>query len=747
MISHLKANDPASFKAIMIGCLTLILSVSSALASVEGDSLNIAKRPSLGLVLSGGGAKGFAHVGVLKVLHEAGLDFDYVGGTSMGSIIGSMFALRYHPDTIASIIRAQDWDATINDRIPRAFIPIEEKQNADRFIITFPIVERKVKVKQGLVAGQMVDLLLAKYLSPAYKFTSFDQLPVPFLCVATNLEDGTDVVLKNGVLHRAVRASMSIPSFFNPVTIDGRLLVDGGVINNFPVQEAINAGADYIIGVDVQTGLYSAERLNSMFAILDQVISFYRQSANKRAVSLTDIYIKPDVSAFDMMSFSDYEQIMQRGEEAARQFLPELKRLADSLNRLEPRKPAILDGRPLDSIFITSIQYNGLKGVSKEFLDGIIEVHPRSWVKLNLLTENLKRAYGSGFFEHISYHFITTEEGAGLVIDIREAGSGIIGAGIHYDTDYKAALLLNTTFKNAGLKGSKLFIDLNLGENPRLQGLYLVDRGARTGFGLRSNFYNLKLNKYFKKDIFDIHRINQASIEGFAQWTFANTYRLRIGSMFEKIRIRSSFTDIGIYGYHDYLVNFIDWSKDSYNKNQFATSGSKVNLHIRHIRRLSSIPGSLVTPDAVIFSARYNTNIPINKENTFKYGLVGGFTVNGHRPPPQHRFILGGQSHQSTYGSFIPFTGLRFIENNGLYTLNASMQWQYRFAPKFYATPRFDVGFITETIDQFKQGPSVIAGYGATLGWESVIGPFELSLMASNNGGGAISFINIGYWF
>jgi NTE family protein len=731
--------------AIAVATILCFIGGSALRASNDGQAGN--SRPRLGLVLSGGGAKGFAHVGALKVFNEAGLRFDYVGGTSMGSIIGSLYALNYHPDTIAAIIRAQDWDATMNDRIPRAYIPIEEKQNADRFIITFPIKERKVRVKEGLVAGQLVDLLLAKYLSPAYKINDFSKLPVPFLCIATNLEDGTSVVLRDGILHRAVRASMSIPSFFNPVTLDNRLLVDGGVVNNFPVEEVRQAGADFIIGVDVQTGLHPADRLTSMFTILDQVTSFYRQSANERAVALTDIYLKPNLSEFDMMSFADYEAIMKRGEEAARSVLPQLKRLADSLDRLEHRPAATLEGKPIDSVFVTFLQYNGLKRVSKEFIDGILEVSPLSWVSLNKLTENMKRAYGSGFFEFINYHFLATPEGTGLVINVSEAGSGIIGAGIHYDNDYKAALLLNATFKNVWLKGSKLFIDINLGENPRLQGLYLIDRGSKTGFGVRGNLYNLKLNQYDRTNLYDIYRINQANLEGFAQWTFSNTYRLRIGSMFEKVRIRTNFTDLGIYGYHDYLVNYVDWSQDSYNKNQFATSGSKLNVNIRHIRRLTSIPRSIVTPDALVFSARYNSNIPVNEDNTFKYGLMGGFTVKGHKPPPQHRFLLGGQSHQSTYGSFIPFTGLRFIENSGLYTMSVNLQWQYRFAPKFYAIPRWDFGFITETLEQFMQGPSIITGYGATLGWESVIGPFELSLMGSNNGGGVIGFVNIGYWF
>ena len=147
-------------------------------------SQNVKKKnyPKLGLVLSGGGAKGFAHIGAIRVFEEAGLQFDFISGTSMGSIFGSLYALGYHPDTMEKIVRQQHWDNLMADKIDRMYIPIEEKQNSDRFLMTFPVVEKKVRVKTGLYTGQMVDLLLAKYLSPAYRTSDFKQLPTPFLC-------------------------------------------------------------------------------------------------------------------------------------------------------------------------------------------------------------------------------------------------------------------------------------------------------------------------------------------------------------------------------------------------------------------------------------------------------------------------------------------------------------------------------------------------------------------------------------
>lgn len=708
---------------------------------------NIVTRPSLGLVLSGGGAKGFAHIGAIKVFEEAGLQFDFIAGTSMGSVVGSLYALGYHPDTMRKIVAMQNWDAVMNDRIPRRFIPIEEKQNSDRFIVTFPIVERKVKVRDALFTGQKVDLLLAQYLSQAYNIQQFNRLPVPFICIATDLESGANVVLKNGPLHRAVKASMAIPGYFSPVNIEGQLLVDGGVINNYPVEEVKDAGAEIVIGVDVQSALHPAENLNSMFTILDQITSFYRMSANERAVNLTDVYIRPNLRKFDMMSFSDYNEIIDRGEEAARAFFPQLKRLADTLQAIAPREARTLNAQPLDSIFITYVQYNGLKRVSKEFVDGALGIVPRSWVNINELTDRLKRAYGSGFFELINYYFVPVEEGAGIVITIREASSGFFGAGVHYDTDYKAALLLNATFKNVAIKGSKLFVDLNLGENPRLQGLYLVDRGAKVGFGVKASIYRLNLNQYSNNKIVNVLKFNQNMAEVFAQWTIDNVVRFRTGFSYENIRLSRSITDTDNVSFNPYLISFAEWSVDTYDKNQFPTRGSQLQVVVKNITALGSQQPEFVTKNALMATGHYHTNVPFGSKHTFKPGIAAGFTIRGHQPPAQHVFILGGQSRNNYFTALMPFTGLRFIEYFGLYTINANIAWQYKVAPKLYITPKWDLGYVTETFEEFLSGPKLLSGFGVTFGYESIIGPFEFSVMGSNVASGSSTFINIGYWF
>jgi len=236
--------------------LSLLLFSNSILIAAE-DSLQSQKqkRPSVGLVLSGGGAKGFAYIGLLKVIREAGLPIDYIGGSSIGSIIGALYALGYHPDSITAMIRTQNWNDLLKDIPDRKFKAYEEKQYGEKTIVRLPIKNKTLSISSSMYQGQEIDLLLNYYFSPAYKITDFKKFPIPFLCMGTNLLTGDQVTLDHGYLPTAVRASMSIPGYFSPTEYEGYYLVDGGVVNNYPVKEVKEMGAQFIVGGDVQSGL------------------------------------------------------------------------------------------------------------------------------------------------------------------------------------------------------------------------------------------------------------------------------------------------------------------------------------------------------------------------------------------------------------------------------------------------------------------------------------------------------------
>lgn len=746
-----------NFKAFCLNCfgagkdaklaLFLLIGIASVGNSVA-DTL-VPQRPSLGLVLSGGGAKGFAHIGALKVFEEAGLQFDYVGGTSMGSIVGGLYAMGYHPDSMVSLVSSQNWNEVMNDKLPRKFIPTEEKYSAERYVVTFPFKERKVSLRQGLVTGQRIDLLLTRLTSPFYEITDFHKLPVPFVCIGTDLLTGENVILNKGSLSTAIRASMSIPSYFNPVEIDERILIDGGVINNYPVEEVRAMGADIIVGVDVQSGLHKQEDLNSLVKILDQVTAFYRIDAYETGVKQTDFFIKPVLRPYEVMSFNDYDSIISRGEFAARLHFDQLKKMADSLNLLEYREKRKLDARPLDSIFVGLVEYRGLKNVSKSFINGVLEIQPGTWVKLDELEDNIKYAYGSGFFEHLSYSLQPFEEGMGsrLVIDAREASSGLLGAGINYNSDYKASVLLNATFKNVLFKGSKVFVDLNLGESPRLSGLYLVDRGFSPGFGLRATTFRLKINQYNEGKVAEVFNIVQSKADAFFHINYKNSLQFRTGAEFEYIKIQSDIDPELTVTYTPYLNIFAEWQLDTYDKAYYPGRGQKLHAKIKYISTISNDWAGDLFSNAFVASLRYSQNIPVTARHVFKAGFDGGVTFREEPPPPQHWFILGGQTATNYFDGIFPFTGLRFIEKMGLNTISVKLSWQYKVFPKFYTIGHWDLGLINDLFSDMFNEKALISGFGITFGYESFIGPVELSLMGSNQSNGMSNYINIGFWF
>ncbi len=725
--------------------LFLILFLAE-MAEAQNDSL-IGRRPKLGLVLSGGGAKGFAHVGAIKVFEEAGLQFDYIGGTSMGSIIGGLYAMGYNPETMSDLIRNQDWTALLNDKVGRNFIPLEEKMNADRFVLTFPVKGKKVKIRQGMHDGQLINMLLAKTTSPVYNVTDFNKLPTPFVCIGTDLVTGGNVVMNRGSLAESLRASMSIPSFFTPMEIDGHLLVDGGVVNNYPVLEVKQMGADIIIGVDVQAGLLERDELTSMVSILDQITSFYRIDANDKAVAATDIFIKPDLEGYGMMSFTDYDSILKAGEVSARQFLPQLKRLADSLNSFGPEEPRIDTTRPLDSIFINVIQYKGLKKVSANFLEGSLNIKPLSWVKLKDLDEGVMRAYGSGFFESVNYSFLPDEDGADLVIEVREGGQGILGAGIHYDSDFNVALLLNATFKNVMIKGSKLFIDAGLGENPKTSVYYLVDRGKKPGFGIRYTYLNLDFSDHNKGTVEDVISTNDHKVEIFTQISLKNTTQFKAGIEYEYFKIRSNIYNPEDYNFNSYLNLFFSLAADSYDRSSFPTKGSHTEFKVKYVLSPKSDWLTELLDNALMIQLKHTKNIFVDKRNTFRAGIAAGATIKNKIPPFQHMFFVGGQNQNTVYDGFIPFTGLPFVEKTGMYVAVFNFAWQYNFYRDFYLTPKIDLGSLSTDFKTMFDPAKFMAGYGICFGYASFIGPVELTVMGSNWTKGTRGFINIGYYF
>ncbi|MES2486554.1 MAG: patatin-like phospholipase family protein, partial [Bacteroidota bacterium] len=327
-------------------------------------------KPKIGVVLSGGGAKGLAHIGVLKVLEEAGIEISYIGGTSMGAIVGGLYASGYSATELDSIFRSLDADALLRDFTPRGSKNFFEKRNDEMYALQLPFKNFKIGFPTAFSKGLYNYTTVNKLTEHVRHIRDFNKLPIPFVCIATDIETGREVVLRKGVLPDAILASGAFPSLYAPVEIEGRLLIDGGVTNNYPIEEVRKMGADIIIGVDVQDPLKTRDQIKGATGVLVQINNYQMIQKMEAKSAATDIYIKPDISGFTVISFDDGRAIIDKGEEAARKIIDELTPLGTGAPLVKKRIPA------QDSLFVEEIRIKGLKNYTRSYVIGKLNFKP-----------------------------------------------------------------------------------------------------------------------------------------------------------------------------------------------------------------------------------------------------------------------------------------------------------------------------------------------------------------------------------
>ena len=492
-----------SFIAITTLAFLIFLSYADGPLSAEAKKgktfRHFKKRPKIGLVLSGGGAKGIAHIGVLKIIERTGLKIDYITGTSMGSIVGGLYASGYKADMLENLVLSLDWDALLADNVERKNISIEEKKDDEKYIGSLQITKKGIKLPMGIKRGQQLTSLMSYLTLHVQHIDSFDNLPIPFRCIATDLVTGEAYVLKKGYLPDAMRASMSIPSIFTPIEIDDRLLIDGGVIRNLPVSDAREMGADIIIAVDVGARLYKKEELQSVVDIMDQSVSFLGAKSTQEQRLFADVLVIPDIEGFTSSEFTRGKELIAVGEKAGRLMLPELRELAELQKQYEAEQREPVPLQTVDAMRITKIEINGLNQVSRNLVLGKLLINPPAWVTRDQLSQDIDRLYASNFFERVTYQIKLPENPIPgdneyiLVINVVEASGIYLKLGLNYDSDMNAALLANVTMRNVAGQGSKLSIDARLSDNYGL----LIDYGLLTG--LRKPGVGLKVQLHFDR--------------------------------------------------------------------------------------------------------------------------------------------------------------------------------------------------------------------------------------------------------
>ena len=355
-MKHLPLPSPATSRIPTLRrllCLGLLLLLVPLAAE--------AQRKKVGVVLSGGGAKGVAHIGVLQVLEKAGIPVDVIVGTSMGSIVGGLYAIGYSADQLDSLVRVQDWMFLLSDKVNRYDLPFGEKEQDGKYLLSLPF-DRGKKRPSGFISGQNVYNLFSDLTVGYHDSLDFLQLPIPFACVAADLFQREEIVMTSGNLVQAMRASMAIPGVFTPVRTGNRVLVDGGILNNFPTDVARRLGAEIVIGVDVQADLMKEDKLASVSGVIPQIINLLCMNKHEENVQLADLVIRPDVKGYSAASFSarSIDSLLARGKVAALQQWPAIMQVKELIGKPERSGREMPQAPRPDKIPIRNIIIRGL---------------------------------------------------------------------------------------------------------------------------------------------------------------------------------------------------------------------------------------------------------------------------------------------------------------------------------------------------------------------------------------------------
>ncbi len=462
------------------------------------------KRPKIGLVLSGGGAKGFAHIGVIKVLEEAGIKPDIVTGTSMGSIIGALYAIGYSTKDLEKVARTVDWGTALSNAVPLSDIAQEEKNYYSRYVLELSVSKKKVSLPGGLIEGQNLQSLLSYLTRNIHHESDFSRFPIPYACVATDIVHGIPVTLNHGNLSLAIRASMAIPSIFTPVEIDGKLLIDGGWVRNLPVQEAIDMGADIIIAVDVGSSLKKREDLNDLLAIMDQTSWILSTRDTKKQRKLSNYIVDPDTKGIASFDFDQADVIIERGYVAAKKQINEFKKLAKRVYPTGSFNDKIEIPRFYNSYMFDKIVIEGTKHTSKQFVKGLLRIKPGDHVTLDYIKDRIAVVYGSSYYRKVTYSLKSYPDGRQqLYVKVKEKPLAKLKFGIYFDTESSGGVTANLTLRNLAFKNSRLILDTFIAKDMQGKFNYLkyIDRNQ--------HFYLFGGAEYAKDSKFRTHNINE----------------------------------------------------------------------------------------------------------------------------------------------------------------------------------------------------------------------------------------------
>ena len=719
------------------------------------------KGPKVGLVLSGGGAKGFAHIGVLKVIDSLGIKIDYISGTSMGAVIGALYATGYSGEQLERMFNSQDFDELINDKFPRASKSFYERENSEKYAVSLPFDKFKITLPSALSRGQNVYNLLFQLMLPVNDIHDFEKLPIPFFCVVTDIETGESLILDKGRLAEAVTASSALPSLFQPVTIGDRILIDGGVTNNFPVEELRAKGMDIIIGVDVQDALKDRESLKSAPDILMQINNFRTINLMQNKAPLTDIYIKPDITDFSVISFAEGNNIIAHGETAARVTLSELLNIKKQQGGLTKR-PVVTS---VDSIKINAVKIVGNERYTRSYILGKLRLRGNEKMPYRDFRQGINNLIATNNFDTFRYQLQPNEKDGEFDFqgEIRESETTMfLKLGVHYDDLYKSAALVNLTKKRLLFNNDIASLDVILGDNSRYNFDYFIDKGFYISFGIKSRY------NQFNKNVNPLLVLEEGSslLEGlnkidaelsdftnqvFIQTIFKKDFAFRLGAEYKRLKITSETIIVDnqdneiIFENTGYFGLFGNLKYDSYSDPYFPKKGFYFNGDFHLYLNASNFNRDF--EEFSIAKADIGYAFSFSDRFALKTETSGGFKI-GDNSTTTLGFGLGGYGN-NLINNFYSFYGYDYFELSGDSFVKATFTLDYEIFKKHHILLAANYANIEDGI--FESGEWLTSpdyrGYAIGYSLETFLGPLEGTYTYSPETGASHWFFNLGFWF
>lgn len=726
-------------------------------------------RPKIGLTLSGGGAKGLAHIGILKAIDSAGLNIDYITGTSMGSVIGGLYAIGYSADSIETLTRSIDWELLLSNQSSLRSVFIQEKEEYAKYIVELPWVNHRFNLPTGILEGQELWLKFSELFFPVSNVKDFSKLSIPFKCIATDVGTGEAVIMDKGELISSIRSSMAIPSLFTAVSMDNRRLIDGGVVRNFPVQDVKRMGADIIIGSNVSTGLLASDKVRNAIQVLLQVAFFREAEDHQTEIPLCDIYVSHPLEKYNMGSFGQAEQILNEGIEEGKKLYPRLKRLADSLNAIYGEQPFKKKRLPeMQKIKISSFELSGLKNTTIEFFLNTLDIKINAEYSAKDISDMVRHAFGTRYYTRILYSLHEQTDGTyKIVFDVIENPLTFAKIGLHYDKFSGISAIVNVTARNFLSTNSRSLLTLNIGDNFRVRGQHLQYVGRHKNFStsLSAQYDRFNINTYNSYKTYNSYREAGLYKRQYSRFDFNIAYSpLRslaagLGFRMELVNYSPIITaPLEFKGSNNIPTAYSFLKFNSLDKQVFPTRGVKMDIEAGWVlKQRANITvlqdGDVLPRDAYPVSENPYPRGTFNLESYYRLtsrttamaSMQSGVNLN-YTNNIMNEFSIGGLI--PLYYNQVTFAGLPEATTYAPTVAALMAGLRYEFLQNTYVTGKGNIlftNFVNKSI--FFDNANFLSGYALTFGYNFALGPLEISAMYSDQPGKIRTYVSFGVSF